>query len=127
MAFPQASRVSKTNPSWNRKESSQVPPIRVSAGVKCDEGVTVSKMVVCGIDNGPGSFTVHLRRRFAFTADWDEMSAVTTDGVQSTIAAWLDETIAHPVVQNGLYSYDLWVNCLAPDRKLRSVFIHYDH
>lgn len=95
------------------------------APVYLPEGVTVASVVASGIDNGNWGFSLTLNRRFAFTADWDVMSIIQTTGDNPGLAGWVDNTIDHPVIQNGLYSYDLTASCLGPNHKLREVLVYY--
>lgn len=97
------------------------------APVYLPEGVTVASVVVSGIDNGTGWITIRLRRRFAFTTDNDVMSVIRTVGDNPGVAGWVDNTVDHAVIQNGLYSYDLEASCLSPNHKLREVFMYYDY
>lgn len=98
------------------------------AAVFLPDGVTVNLVAVTAVDDSTHHLALSLRRHLAYpeTAT-DLMAYIETDSDNAGVGIWLDDTINQPVINNGQYQYYLLAENLTTEKKLRSVFIHYEY
>jgi hypothetical protein len=98
-----------------------------TAAVHLPEGVTVDAVFLTAVDDWEYDSGVTLTRRLAFAESTDGMADVDTDGNSAGVGLWIDDSIDHPVIQNGLYQYELQAYPMTDDIWIRSVFIYYSY
>lgn len=98
------------------------------AAVFLPQGVTVNLVAVTAVDDSTHHLALSLRRRDAYPdTGTDLMAYIETDSDNAGVGIWLDDTINQPVIDNAGYLYYLFVENLTTEKKLRSVFIHYEY
>ena len=98
------------------------------AAVFLPQGVTVNLVAVTAVDDSTHHLALSLRRRDAQPdTGTDLMAYIETDSDNAGVGIWLDDTINQPVIDNAGYLYYLFAENLTTEKKLRSVFIHYEY
>ena len=98
------------------------------AAVFLPHGVTVNLVAVTAVDDSTHHLALSLRRQLAYpNPTTDLMAYIETDSDNAGVGIWLDDTINQPVIDNNQYQYYLFAENLTTEKKLRSVFIHYEH